>query len=81
MLDAELVVRSRSCCARPPHLSAAWQGKPAEQPPDPEPVETDAQRQGREHRELLVAPGVGVQETVPGHVWQLGVSLVEYLSG
>lgn len=39
-------------------LSAAWQGQPAEQPPEPEPpaaepVETDAQRQGREHRELL----------------------------
>jgi hypothetical protein len=39
-------------------LSAAWQGQPAEQPPEPEPpapepVETDAQRQMREHRELL----------------------------
>jgi hypothetical protein len=39
-------------------LSAAWQGQPAEQPPvpeppAPEPVESDAQRRGREHRELL----------------------------
>jgi hypothetical protein len=39
-------------------LSATWQGQPAEQPPTPtpptpEPVETDAQRLAREHRELL----------------------------
>ncbi|TDC10864.1 hypothetical protein E1267_02595 [Nonomuraea longispora] len=39
-------------------LSAAWQGQPTEQPPKPtpppsEPVETNAQRLTREHRELL----------------------------
>ncbi|MFG2445004.1 hypothetical protein ACGFQG_19230 [Nocardia fluminea] len=39
-------------------LGAVWQGQPAEQPPEPEPpspepVETDVQRLGRQHRELL----------------------------
>jgi hypothetical protein len=39
-------------------LSAAWQGQPGEQPPEPtplppEPVETEAERLAREHSELL----------------------------
>lgn len=39
-------------------LSAAWQGQPAEEPPEPtpaapEPAENDVQRTAREHQELL----------------------------